>query len=109
VTKVDKYKNVVAKKRQRSSADITGDKTAGSNFSKIGGSHSNSPVNQGLPGEHLCQRQDDRPKNLIPNKRARSSLGESRVCIFISFLVISFLVFFVLLGLEEVLCQWFTL
>jgi hypothetical protein len=99
VTKVDKYKNLVAKKRQRSSADITG----GSNYSKIGGSHSNSPINQVLPGEHLGQRQDDRPKNLVPNKRARSSLGETRVCIFFSVLVISFLAFVVLLVLE-VLC-----
>lgn len=92
MTKVDKVKNIMAKRRQRSSADISGDKPGGSNFSKMGGSHSNSPVHQVSPGEHLGQRQDDRPKNMIPNKRARSSLGESRVCIFFSVLVISFLV-----------------
>ncbi|KAJ4751413.1 serine/arginine repetitive matrix protein [Rhynchospora pubera] len=77
IPKVDKCKNMVAKRRQRTS-DASGDKSGGSNFSKSSGSHSNNPAHQVLPGEHLGQRQENRPKNLVPNKRARSSLGESR-------------------------------
>ncbi|KAJ3671337.1 hypothetical protein LUZ60_007416 [Juncus effusus] len=68
ITSVDKYKSVVSKRRQRNN-EMSSEKPA---FSKLNGAH------QG-PSEITGQRpNEDRPKSLVPNKRARSSLAESR-------------------------------
>ncbi|XP_072979325.1 uncharacterized protein [Typha angustifolia] len=71
ILKLDKYRNILSRKRQRS--DLPTEKSGSSNLLKMGTqTHQN-------PAELLGQRLEDRAKNVVPNKRARSSLADVRL------------------------------
>ncbi len=53
---------------------LTNDRSGGSNLLKIGTQIQRNPTD-------LVQRPEDRPKNVVQNKRVRSSVAEIRVCI----------------------------
>ncbi|KAG1369685.1 hypothetical protein COCNU_15G000510 [Cocos nucifera] len=68
VGKLDKYRNILSRKRQRS--EPSSEKSGTANFLKLGGqAHQN-------PAEVASQRLEDRTKNVVPNKRVRSSMVE---------------------------------
>nr|XP_029117254.1 uncharacterized protein LOC105033855 isoform X3 [Elaeis guineensis] len=69
VVKLDKYRNILSRKRQRS--EPSSEKSGTTNLLKLGGQvHQN-------PAEVASQRSEDRTKNVVPNKRVRSSMAES--------------------------------
>lgn len=81
--KLEKYRNLVSRKRQKS--DLSAEKFGGSNLLKMGTQTSQNPL------ESLSLRLEDRAKNVAPNKRFRSSAAEVRVCI--SFQIVILIIF----------------
>ncbi|XP_008787937.1 uncharacterized protein LOC103705824 isoform X2 [Phoenix dactylifera] len=70
VLKLEKYRNILSRKRQRS--EPSSEKSGTANLLKLGGqAHQN-------PAEVASQRLEDRTKNVVPNKRVRSSMAEVR-------------------------------
>lgn len=76
ILKLDKYRNVVAKRRLRNEVQ-TSEKTGCSNLLKTG-----SQIHQGNSDVGNA-RPEERTKISIPNRRVRSSMAESQVCIYI--------------------------
>lgn len=73
LTKLNKYCEALnSKKPQRS--DMTNERSGGSNLLKMGNQIQRTPAD-------LAQILEDRPKNVVLNKRVRSSVAEIRVCI----------------------------
>ncbi|XP_073003559.1 uncharacterized protein [Typha latifolia] len=71
ILKLDKYRNILSRKRQKS--DVSTDKLGSSSLLKMGSqAHQN-------PAELSSQRLEDRTKNMVPNKRARSSMADVRL------------------------------
>ncbi|WOK97325.1 hypothetical protein Cni_G06033 [Canna indica] len=70
ILKLDKYRNLVSRKRQRT--DQSNEKSGNLNPLKMGSQSHQSP------GELASPRLDDRAKNVIPNKRMRSSMADVR-------------------------------
>jgi hypothetical protein len=71
--KLDKYcDGVISKKPQRS--EIMNSDQAGALNSKTGTQIYRNPT------ELVNQRVEDRPKNVLLNKRVRTSVAETRVC-----------------------------
>ncbi|XP_010912280.1 uncharacterized protein [Elaeis guineensis] len=69
--KLEKYRNILSRKRQRS--EPSSEKSGGANLLKMGGqAHQN-------PAEVASSRLEDRTKNVVPNKRVRSSMAEVRL------------------------------
>ncbi|KAG1331024.1 hypothetical protein COCNU_02G009920 [Cocos nucifera] len=67
--KLEKYRNILSRKRQRS--EPSSEKSGSANLLKMGGqAHQN-------PAEVASSRLEDRTKNVVPNKRVRSSMAES--------------------------------
>lgn len=74
ILKLDKFRNIVAKKRQRNELQ-SNERLSNPNLLKIGSQmHQNSSDLSG-------QRLEERTRNGLPSKRARSSMVELRVCI----------------------------
>ncbi|XP_008784017.1 uncharacterized protein LOC103703090 isoform X3 [Phoenix dactylifera] len=68
ILKLDKYRNILSRKRQRS--EPSSEKSGSANLLKMGGqAHQN-------PAEAASSRLEDRTKNVVPNKRVRSSMAE---------------------------------
>ncbi|XP_009390026.2 uncharacterized protein LOC103976520 isoform X5 [Musa acuminata AAA Group] len=70
IMKLDKYRNLLSRKRQRT--DQLYEKSGNSNPLKMGSQSHQSP------SEIASPRLEDRAKNVIPNKRVRSSMAEVR-------------------------------
>uniref|UniRef100_A0A1D1Z2K0 Chlorophyllase-1, chloroplastic n=1 Tax=Anthurium amnicola TaxID=1678845 RepID=A0A1D1Z2K0_9ARAE len=71
LARLERYRNLISRKRQRN--DIpSGERSGGASFSKMG-----SQIHQN-PSDPGAQRLEDRAKNIVPNKRMRSSMGEVR-------------------------------
>ncbi|WOL02283.1 hypothetical protein Cni_G11002 [Canna indica] len=70
IVKLDKYRNLLPRKRQR--IDQSNDKSGTSNPLKMGSQTHHSPA------ELASSRLEDRAKNVIPNRRIRSSMAEVR-------------------------------
>ncbi|XP_064953129.1 uncharacterized protein LOC135606188 isoform X3 [Musa acuminata AAA Group] len=68
IMKLDKYRNLLSRKRQRT--DQLYEKSGNSNPLKMGSQSHQSP------SEIASPRLEDRAKNVIPNKRVRSSMAE---------------------------------
>lgn len=73
ILKLDKYRNILSRKRQRN--ELSSEKPGSANLLKMGGQ-----AHQ-IPAEVASSRLEDRTKNAVPNKRVRSSMAEVRVCI----------------------------
>lgn len=71
--KLDKYCDGVNTKKTQRNESLTNDQ-AGSTNSKIGTQVYRNPA------ELVNQRVEDRPKNVLLNKRVRTSVAETRVC-----------------------------
>lgn len=71
--KLNKYCEALNSKKQQRS-DMTNERSGGSNLLKMGSQIRRTPTD-------LAQILEDRPKNVVLNKRARSSVAEIRVCI----------------------------
>ncbi|XP_064968569.1 uncharacterized protein LOC135614775 isoform X1 [Musa acuminata AAA Group] len=70
ILKLDKYRNLISRKRQR--IDQSNEKSGTSNPLKmVSQTHQN-------PAELTSPRLEDRSKNVVPNKRIRSSMAEVR-------------------------------
>ncbi|PKA62368.1 hypothetical protein AXF42_Ash009253 [Apostasia shenzhenica] len=77
MVKLDKYRNIVMKRRQRNEGPSS-EKSGSSNLLKMGNQINQNSTDMASP------RFDERTKNAVPNKRVRSSMAEVRVCIFLS-------------------------
>lgn len=71
--KLNKYFEVVNCKKQQSNEQSTHERSGGLNL-KIGTQiHRNPP-------DLVTEKEEDWAKNVVPNKRVRTSLAETRVC-----------------------------
>ncbi|XP_078447509.1 uncharacterized protein LOC144716270 isoform X2 [Wolffia australiana] len=71
ITKLDRYRILVSKKRQRSDIPLS-ERAGAANIMKIG-----SQIHQS-PSDIAAQRLEERTKNSVPNKRMRTSVAEVR-------------------------------
>lgn len=72
--KLNKYCEALNSKKQQRTELLANERPGGSSLLKIGSlSQRNSP-------DVLPQRLEDRTKNVVLNKRVRSSVAETRVC-----------------------------
>lgn len=76
ILKLDKYRNVVMKRRQRNEVQ-TSEKVGCSNLLKMG-----NQIHQGNSDVGNA-RTEERAKISIPNRRVRSSIVEAQVCNYI--------------------------
>lgn len=72
---MNKYFEALNFKKQQRNEMMTSERSGGVNFLKIGTQSSRNPA------ELLNQKVEDRTKNGILSRRARSSVAEIRVCI----------------------------
>ncbi|KAJ0973415.1 hypothetical protein J5N97_021374 [Dioscorea zingiberensis] len=71
IVKLEKYRNLLPRKRQRNETP-SGEKPGGPSLLKMG-----NQVHQNPP-DLVVQRSEERAKSIVPNKRARSSIAELR-------------------------------
>lgn len=74
LNKLNKYSHVLNSKKHQRNGTTANERSGGSNLSKMASqNHRNS-------SELLTQGLEDRSKNVVLNKRVRSSMAELRVC-----------------------------
>ena len=72
--KLNQYCEVFNSKKQQRNEIITNERSGGFNLLKIGTQSSRNPI------ELVNQKMEERTKNVVMNKRVRSSVAEIRVC-----------------------------
>lgn len=71
--KLNKYFEVVNCKKQQSNEQSTHERSGGLNLKMGNQIHRNPP-------DLVTEKEEDWAKNVVPNKRVRTSLAETRVC-----------------------------
>lgn len=85
INKLNKYCEALNSKKQQRSDMLTNERSGGSNFLKTGTQIQRYP---------MAQKTEDKPKNVVLNKRVRSSVAETKVCLQQDFEICSLFVAF---------------